>query len=190
MEKCWRSFPVRLLFSYSMLNLSEVFLNVCSNEDSFSWPSDELMICWSISELRFAWWNCGYQVHFCANNQGPQKSMFSSVVAVMGWPLPLRCSVDLVSLIYLINLWTAMQEHSKLGCAFQILYMFQPFSLKSFLVTAFCLSVKTIFLRLSELGNCEMSERKPVTSTDFDLHCNGFLLCHNFFTRQRRKKRN
>ena len=62
------------------------------------------------------------------------------------------------------------------------------FSLKSFSMTAFCLSVKTILLRSSELGNCETSERRPVTSTDFDLHCNGFLHCHDFFTRQRRKK--
>ena len=88
------------------------------------------------------------------------------------------------------KLWTAMGEHSKLGCSFQILYAFQPFSLKSFSMTAFCLSVKTILLRSSELGNCETSERRPVTSTDFDLHCNGFLHCHDFFTRQRRKKTN
>ena len=51
------------------------------------------------------------------------------------------------------KLWTAMGEHSKLGCSFQILYAFQPFSLKAFSMTAFCLSVKTILLRLSELGN-------------------------------------
>ena len=63
------------LFSYSMLNSSEVFLIVCSNEDFFSWPRNELMICWSISEVRFAWWNCGYQVHLLANKQAPQKSM-------------------------------------------------------------------------------------------------------------------
>ena len=88
------------------------------------------------------------------------------------------------------KLWTAMGEHSKLGCSFQILYAFQPFSLKAFSMTAFCLSVKTILLRLSELGNCESSKRRPVTSTDFDLHCNGFLHCHNFFRRQRRKKTN
>ena len=88
------------------------------------------------------------------------------------------------------KLWTAMGEHSKLGCSFQILYAFQPFSLKSFSMTAFCLSVKTILLRSSELGNCETSERRPVTSTDFDLHCNRFLHCHDFFTRQRRKKTN
>ena len=108
----------------------------------------------------------------------------------LGRPLPLRRSVDPVSLIFLIKLWTAMREHSKLGCSFQILYAFQPFSLKSFSMTAFCLSVKTILLRSSELGNCETSERRPVTSTDFDLHCNGFLHCHDFFTRQRRKKTN
>ena len=133
---------VRLSF-YGMLNSSEVFLNVCSNEDSFSWPSDELMICWSISEVWFAWWNCGYQLHLLSK---------------------------------------------KLGYSFQILYAFQPFSLKPFSMTAFCLSVKTILLRSSELGNCETFERRPVTSTDFDLHCNGFLHCHDFFTRQRRKK--
>ena len=88
------------------------------------------------------------------------------------------------------KLWTAMGEHSKLGCSFQILYAFQPFSLKSFSMTAFCLSVKTILLLSSELGNCETSERRPVTSTDFDLHCDGFLHCHDFLTRQRRKKTN
>ena len=114
----------------------------------------------------------------------------SSVVAVTGGPLPLRLSVDPVSLIFLIKLWTAMPEHSKLRCSFQILYEFQPFSLKSFSMAVFCLSVKTILLRSSELGNCETSERRPVTSTDFDLHCNGFLHCHDFFTRQRRKKTN
>ena len=115
---------------------------------------------------------------------------FFSVVALTGRPLPLQHSVDPVSLIFLIKLWTAMREHSKLGCSFQILYALQPFSLKSFSMTAFCLSVKTILLRSSELGNCETSERRPVTSTDFDLHCNGFLHCHDFFTRQRRKKTN
>ena len=88
------------------------------------------------------------------------------------------------------KLWTAMGEHSKLGCSFQILYAFQPFSLKAFSMTAFCLSVKTILLHLPELGNCESSEWRPVTSTDFDLHCNGFLHYRNFFTRQRRKKTN
>ena len=88
------------------------------------------------------------------------------------------------------KLWTAMGEHSKLGCSFQILYAFQPFSLKSFSMTAFCLSIKTILLRSSELGDCETSEQRPVTSTNFDLHCNGFLHCHNFFTRQRWKKTN
>ena len=112
------------------------------------------------------------------------------VVAVTGQPLPLRCSVNPVSLSFLIKLWTAMWEHSKLGCSFQILYAFQPFSLKAFSMTAFCLSVKAILLRLSELGNCESSEWRPVTSTDFDLHCNGFLHYRNFFTRQRRKKTN
>ena len=50
----------------------------------------------------------------------------------LGRPLPLRRSVDPVSLIFLIKLWTAMREHSKLGCSFQILYAFQPFSLKPF----------------------------------------------------------
>ena len=115
---------------------------------------------------------------------------FSSVVAVTSRLLPLRCSVNLVSLIFLIKLWTGMREHSKLGCSFQILYALQPFSLKSFSITAFCLLVKTILLRSSELGNCETSERRPVTSTNFALQCNGLLHCHNFFTRQRRKKTN
>ena len=174
-----------------MLNSSEVFLNVCSNKDSFSWPSDELMICWSISEVRFARWNCGYQIHLLANKQAPQKSTcFILLLRLTGRPLPLRRSVDPVILIFLIKLWIAMREHSKLGCSFQILYAFQPFSLKSFSMTAFCLSVKTILLRSSKLENCETSERRPVTSTDFDLHCNGFLHCHDFFTRQRRKKTN
>ena len=174
-----------------MRNSSEVFLNVCSNEDSFFWPSDELMICWSISEVRFVWWDCAYQVHLLANKQSPQKSThFFSVVAVTGRPLPLWRSFDPVSLIFLIKLWTAMREYSKLGCSFQTFYAFQPFSLKSFSLAAFCLSVKTILLRSSELGNCEASERRPVTSADFDLHCSSFLHCHDFFTRQRQKKTN
>ena len=102
----------------------------------------------------------------------------------------LRRSVVPISLIFLIKLWTDMREHSELGCSFQILYEFQPFSLKPFSMTAFCLSVKTILLPSSELRNCEMSEQRPVTSTDFDLHCNGFLHCHDLFTRQSRKKTN
>ena len=69
-------------------------------------------------------------------------------------------------------------------------YEFQPFSLKSFSMTVFGLSVKAILLRYSELGNCETSERRLTTSTNFDLHCNGFLHCHDFFSRQRRKKTN
>ena len=115
---------------------------------------------------------------------------FSSVVVVTGRQLPLRRSVDPVSLIFLIRLWTAMREYPKLGCFFQILYAFQPFSLKSFLMTAFRLSVKTILLCSFELETCGTSELRPVTSTDFDLHSNGFLHCHDFFTRQRRKKAN
>ena len=127
----------------------------------------------------------------CEQTGSSKIDAFSSVVAVTGRLLPLRRSFDPVSLIFfLIKLWTAMREHSKLGCSFQILYAFRPFSLKSFSVTAFCLSVKTILLRLSKLGNCETSERRPVTSTDFGLHCNGFLHCRDFFTRQKRKKTN
>ena len=126
----------------------------------------------------------------CEQTSSSKIDAFSSVVAVTGQLLPLRHSVDPVSLIFLIKLWTAMREPSKLECSFQILYVFQSFSLKSFSMTAFCLSVKPILLRSYELGKCENSERRPVTSTDFDLHCNGFLHCHNFFTRQRRKKTN
>ena len=174
------------LFSDSMLNSSEVFLNVCRNEDSFSWPSDELMICWSISEVQFAKWNCGYQVQTSSST----IITFSSVVAVTGQPLSLRRSVKPVSLICLIKLWTAMRKYSKLRCSFQIMYVFQSISLISFSMAAFCLSVKTILLRSSELENCGTSERRPVTSTDFDLHCNGFLNCHDFFTWQRRNKTN
>ena len=124
----------------------------------------------------------------CKQTSSSKINTFSSDVAITGCPLCLRCSVDPVSLIFLIKLWAVMWEHSKLGCFFQILYAFQPFSLKSFSTTVFCLSVKTILLRSSELGNCETSEQRPVTSTDFDLHCNGFLYCRNFFPRQRRKK--
>ena len=93
-----------------------------------------------------------------------------------------------ISLIFLIKLWT--QEHSKLGCSFQTLYSFQPFSLKSFALTAFFLLVKTTLLHSPELEDCETSERRPVTSNDIDLHCNDILHCHDFFRRQRRKKTN
>ena len=99
------------------------------------------------------------QVHLLMNKQAPQKSMcFFSVVAVIGRALPLRFSVDPVSLILFMKLRTAMREHSKLGYFFQILYGFQPFSLKSFSMTDFFLSVKTILLRLSELGDCVTPE--------------------------------
>ena len=127
---------------------------------------------------------------FIKQTSSSKIDTFSSVVVVTGWPLPLRCSANPVSLIFLIKLWTAMQEHSKFGCSFQILYAFQPFSLKSFSMTVFCLSVKTILLHSSKLGNYEMSEQRPVTSTNFDLHCNGFLHCRKFFKRQRQKKTN
>ena len=126
----------------------------------------------------------------CEQTSPSKIDAFSSVVVVMGQPLPLWCSVNPVSLVFLIKLWNAMQEHSKLGYSFQILYEFQPFSSKSFSMTAFCLWVKAILLCLSELENCETSKWRPVTSTDFDLHCNGFLHCHDLFTRQRQKKTN
>ena len=119
-----------------------------------------------------------------------EQTSSSKIDTFSGRPLPLRRFVNPVSLNFLIKLWTAMRGHSKLGCSFQILYAFQPFLLKSFSVTAFCLSVKIILLRSSELGNWETSEQRLVTSTDFDLHCNGFLHRHDFFTRQRRKKTN
>ena len=38
-------------------------------------------------------------------------------------------------------------------------------------------------MRSSELENYETPEQRPVI-----LHCNGFLHCHDFFTRQRQKK--
>ena len=90
---------------------------------------------------------------FIKQTSSSKIDTFSSIVVVTGWPLPLQCSANPVSLIFLIKLWTAMQEHSKFGCSFQILYAFQPFSLKSFSMTAFCLSIKTILLRSSELGS-------------------------------------
>ena len=85
----------------------------------------------------------------CEQTSSSKIDAFSSVVAVTGQLLPLRHSVDPVSLIFLIKLWTAMREPSKLECSFQILYVFQSFSLKSFSMTAFCLSVKTVLLRSS-----------------------------------------
>ena len=127
----------------------------------------------------------GTRFIFLWTKSSSQVNAFSSVVAVTSRLLPLWHSVNPVSLIFLIKLWTAMWKHSKLGCSFQILSVFQPFSLKSFSMTAFCLSVKTILLCSSELGNCETSKQRPVTSADFDLHCNGFLHCHDFFTTQR-----
>ena len=179
------------LFSYGILNSSEVFLNVCSNEDFFSWPSDQLMICWSISEVPFAWWNCGYRFIFLWTNRlVKNRCVFFCCCGNRSTASFTTLFRPSVLDFFLIKLWTAMREHSKLGCSFQILYAFRPFSLKSFSVTAFCLSVKTILLRLSKLGNCETSERRPVTSTDFGLHCNGFLHCRDFFTRQKRKKTN
>ena len=181
-----------------MLNSSEVFLNFCSNEDSFSWPSDERMIYWLLSEVQFAWWNCGYQVHLLANKQAPQKLMHFLLllweqVSHFLYDALLTQSPWFFWLSYELSCRNIqnMQEHSKhAGTFFQILYAFQPFSLKSFSVTAFCLSVKTILLCLSELENCESSKQRPVISTDFDLHCNGFLHCQDFFARQRRKKTN
>ena len=154
---------------------------------SKQWTDDLLIDIWGATCLMELWVPGSSS---CKQTSSSKIDAFSSVVVATGRLLPLQCSVDPVSLICLIKLWTAMQEYSKLGCSFQILYAFQPFSLKSFSMTAFCLSVKTILLRSSELGNCETSEQKPVTSTDFDLHCNGFLHCHNFFTRQRWKKTN
>ena len=55
-------------------------------------------------------------------------------------------------------------------------------------MTAFCLSVKTILLRSSELENCKTSEQKPVTSTDFDLHCSGLLHRCDFFYKAKTKE--
>ena len=125
----------------------------------------------------------------CEQTSSSKIDVFSSVVAVMGRSLPLRRSVDPVSLICLIKLWTAMREHPKLGCSFQILYAFQPFSLKSFSMTAFCLSVKTILLRSSELGNWT-SQQGPVASTDFYLHCNQWLLSLPRLLYKAKKKEN
>ena len=107
-KKIEEAFQLVQLFSYSMLNSSEVFLNVCSNENSFSWPNNELMICWPISKVWFAWGNCRYQVHLLANKQAPQAPDVFFVVAVTGQLLLLRCSVNPVSLSFLIKLWTAM----------------------------------------------------------------------------------
>ena len=113
----------------------------------------------------------------------------NSIVLAISWCLKgkvlLIFKKNRVSVIFLIKFWTTMRKHSKFGSYFQILYAFQPFSLKSFSMAAIYLSVKTILLHSSETF-----ERRPVTSTDFDLHCNGFLHCPDFFIRQRRKKTN
>ena len=63
------------------------------------------------------------------------------------------CQPSLLDFFYWVMI--VIGQHSKLGCSFQILDAFQPFSLKSFLMTAFCLFVKTILLRSSESGNFE-----------------------------------
>ena len=151
------------LFSYGMLNSSEVFLNVCSNEDSFSWLSNELMICWSISEVRFAWWNCGYQVHLLANKQAPQKLKHFLLLLQQRVGHFLYNALSIQSpWFFFIKLWAAMamREHSKLRRSFQILYEFQPFSLKSSSMTAFCLSVKTCLVSFVWIGGLQNVQAK------------------------------
>ena len=188
MKKRWRSFPA---YSNLLLRYAEFIWGVFKRLQQWRfffltkrWTDDWYPRCDCLMEL----WVPG--ASSCEETSSSKIDAFSSVVVVTDCPLPLRCSVDPVSLIFLIKLWTTMRENLKLGCFFQILYVLQPFSLKSFSMTAFCLFVKTILLRTSELGNCEMSERRLVNSTDFNLHCNGFLHCYDFFTNQRRKKTN
>ena len=80
----------------------------------------------------------------------------------------LRRSVVPISLIFLIKLWTDMREHSELGCSFQLLYEFQPLSLKSFSMT---------FSKTSNFNRLWFALQ-------------WFLHCHDLFARERRKKTN
>ena len=145
------------------------------------------MICWSISEVRFAWWNCRYQFHLLGNKQAPQK---------------LTCFLLLLRYRVSRFLYDALLTQSpsffwlsyELPCGnIQNSEAPSRFCMRSSLfikIDSLYLSVQTILLPSSKLSNCEESKWRPVTLTDFDLHCNGFLHCHDFFTMQRRKKTN
>ena len=128
MEKHWRSYPAR---STLLLRHAEFILGVfkrlqqCRFFSLTKWWTDDLLINIRGTICLMELWVP--RSSSCEQTSSSKISAFFSVVAVTGRLLPLRCSVDPVSSIFLIKLWTARREHSKLGCSFQILYAFQPF---------------------------------------------------------------
>ena len=73
----------------------------------------------------------------------------------------------------------------RMFCSVQILLAFHPFSMKSFSITAFCFSVKTI-LTLSQTFRVDFEKKmiffcedQPVLTSV--LHCNSFWHCLIFF---------
>ena len=80
-----------------MLNSSEVFLNICSKR-----LTDDLLIYIRGAICLMELWAPGSS--FCEQTNSSKIGAFSPVVAVMGRPLPLQCSVDPVSMIFLIKL--------------------------------------------------------------------------------------
>ena len=72
-------------------------------------------------------------------------SLFSSVHAVLGLPLPDYLEVVPVSLVFFTSLLTLCLDHFFPGNSFTILALRQPFSLKHASITALSLSLNTIF---------------------------------------------
>ena len=72
-------------------------------------------------------------------------SLFSSVHAVVGIPLPDCLEVEPLSSIFLTSLLTLCRDHFFHGNSFTILAPRQPFSLKHASITALSLSLNTIF---------------------------------------------
>ena len=72
-------------------------------------------------------------------------SLFSSVHAVLGLPLPYCLEVEPVSSIFLTSLLTLCLDHFFPGNSFTILALCQPFSLKHTSITALSLSLNTFF---------------------------------------------
>ena len=92
------------------------------------------------------------------------------------------------NLDFFIKLWTAMQEHSKPRFSFQILYELQPFSLKSFSMTAFCwLKPSCCAAWLGELWKVRA---KTSNYNQLWFALQWLLALSRLFTRQRQKKIN
>ena len=122
---------------------SSVSSCVCNNLVSSQQQAVEQKTCRSKVVVRSSWRNCGYPDFFPLSKWAlPQDHQFIRWLLSQVDHYPSFGQLSQSPLSFGLGcVWPFANN----GCSFQILWAFQPFSMKSFSLTTFCFSIKTIF---------------------------------------------